>query len=126
MDKDFYNKSSSDSLGWDPSWFGCEEFNVDLVKAVQKWQKANGLTADGLVGPMTYRRIWTEREVNISDYEPKKNVILQVISTLFIMVISFQSNGKKLFYGTTTMGSKQTRVVILTTLENLIENPPCL
>ena len=74
MDKDFYNKSSSDSLGWDPSWFGCEEFNVDLTKAVQKWQKANGLTADGLVGPMTYRRVWTEREVNISDYEPKKNV----------------------------------------------------
>lgn len=74
MDKDFYNKSSSDSLGWDPSWFGCEEFNVDLMKAVQKWQKANGLTADGLVGPMTYRRAWTEREVNISDYEPKKNV----------------------------------------------------
>jgi hypothetical protein len=74
MDKDFYNKSSSDSLGWDPSWFGCKEFNVDLVKAVQKWQKAHGLTADGLVGPMTYRRVWTEREVNISDYEPKKNI----------------------------------------------------
>lgn len=77
MDKDFYNKSSSDSLGWDPSWFGCSEFDIELVKAVQKWQKANGLTADGLVGPMTYRRVWTEREVNISDYTPDKNVISQ-------------------------------------------------
>jgi len=73
MDKDFYNKSSSDSLGWDPSWFGCKEFDVNLVKAVQKWQRTNNLKADGLVGPTTYRRIWTEREANISDHEPKKN-----------------------------------------------------
>jgi hypothetical protein len=70
MDKDFYNKSSSDSLGWKPSWFGCSEFDFELVKAVQKWQKANGLTGDGLVGPMTYRRIWTEREASISDHKP--------------------------------------------------------
>ena len=70
MDKNFYNKSSSDSLGWLPSWFGCEEFDNNLVKAVQKWQKEHNLTADGLVGPMTYRRVWTDREANISDYEP--------------------------------------------------------
>ena len=75
MDKDFYNKSSSDSLGWEPSWFGCDEFDVNLVKAVQKWQKKNGLTADGLVGPATYRRIWTEREADISDHEPRKNLL---------------------------------------------------
>ena len=71
IDKDFYNKSSSDSLGWDPSWFGCDEFDFNLVKAIQKWQRSNSLTGDGLVGPMTYRRIWTEREASISDYEPK-------------------------------------------------------
>ena len=53
---------------------GVNEFDVNLVKAVQKWQRANGLTGDGLVGPMTYRRIWTEREASISDYEPRKNV----------------------------------------------------
>ena len=71
MDKDFYNSSSAEKLGWNPSWFGCKEFDVDLVKAVQKWQRARGLTGDGLVGPMTYRRVWTEREVNISSYEPQ-------------------------------------------------------
>jgi hypothetical protein len=70
MDKDFYNKSSSDSLGWDPTWFGCDEFDFNLVKAVQKWQRQNGLAGDGLVGPMTYRRVWTEREANISDHDP--------------------------------------------------------
>ena len=36
MDKDFYNKSSADSLGWDPSWFGCEEFDFNLVKLIMK------------------------------------------------------------------------------------------
>ena len=72
MDKDFYNKSSSDSLGWKPEWFESDEFDFNLVKKVQKWQRKNGLKADGLVGPTTYRRIWTERESNISSYEPKK------------------------------------------------------
>ena len=74
IDKNFYNKSSSDSLGWTPEWFNCTEFDNALVKAVQKWQRANGLTADGLVGPMTYRRVWTERQSNISDFSPKKRL----------------------------------------------------
>jgi len=70
MDTEFYNKSSSDSLGWLPSWFGCTEFNNALVEAVKRWQRQHGLTADGLVGPMTYRRVWTDREAHISDHEP--------------------------------------------------------
>tara|TARA_Y100000310_G_scaffold20609_2_gene19993 strand:+ start:2585 stop:3529 length:945 start_codon:yes stop_codon:yes gene_type:complete len=74
MDKDFYNSSSAEKLGWTPSWFGCDEFDVNLVKAVQRWQKERVLSADGLVGPMTYRRVWTEREANISDYKPKRNI----------------------------------------------------
>jgi hypothetical protein len=74
VDKDFYNKSSADSLGWTPGWFDCKEFNIDLVKAVQKWQRLHGLTADGLVGPTTYRRVWTDREADISDHKPLKNV----------------------------------------------------
>jgi len=68
IDKDFYNQASAAKLGWEPSWFGCEEFDNNLVKEVQKWQRVHGLTADGLVGPMTYRRVWTEREASISDW----------------------------------------------------------
>ena len=68
MDKVFYNKSSADSLGWEPSWFGVNYFDEDLVKAIKKWQKENGLTADGLCGPTTYRRLWTQRESNIKEF----------------------------------------------------------
>ena len=71
MDKDFYNKSSADSLGWEPTWFGADSFDEELVKKVQRWQKKLGLKADGLVGPMTYRRVWTERQSNISEFKPR-------------------------------------------------------
>ena len=68
MDKIFYNKSSADSLGWQPTWFGVYQHDEDLVGAIRKWQKANGLTADGLCGPTTYRRIWTQRESQIGKH----------------------------------------------------------
>ena len=71
MDKVFYNQASADKLGWKPQWFGCEENDERLVKAIKNWQKDNGLTADGMCGPGTYRRIVTQRLSNIDDYEPK-------------------------------------------------------
>jgi len=68
VDKVFYNKSSSDSLGWEPDWFGAVYHDEDLVGEIRKWQKKRGLVADGLCGPTTYRRIWTERESDIGTY----------------------------------------------------------
>ena len=69
----FYNSCSSNKLGWNPTWFGVFEFDEDLTKAIKKWQKNHNLKADGLVGPMTFRRIFTERETNIDTYIPKEN-----------------------------------------------------
>ena len=70
VDKIFYNEASAAKLGWTPDWFGCKEHDEDLVKAIRKWQKERGLTADGMCGPSTHRRIFNERLSNIDDYEP--------------------------------------------------------
>ena len=68
VDKVFYNEASAAKLGWDPTWFGCTDFDEKFVRAIKKWQKENRLTADGLCGPGTFRRLWTDRESKISDY----------------------------------------------------------
>ena len=70
MDKHFYNEASAKKLGWEPSWFGEKYFDDKLVRAIKKWQKARRLTGDGLCGPMTFRRLWTERQADIDEYKP--------------------------------------------------------
>jgi hypothetical protein len=70
MDKHFYNEASAKKLGWEPSWFGEKYFDDKLVRAVKKWQRVRGLAADGLCGPATFRRLWTERQADIDDYKP--------------------------------------------------------
>ena len=61
VDKNFYNEASALKLGWDPSWFGCTLFDEDLVSAIKKWQRKNNITSDGMCGPGTFRRVWTDR-----------------------------------------------------------------
>lgn len=61
-DKIFYNESSSKSLGWKPQWLGLKEIDYKLITAVRKFQKENGLTADGLIGPTTFRVLKTHVE----------------------------------------------------------------
>ena len=70
IDKVFYNQASGAKLDWNPSWFGVNEFDDDLIIAIKKWQKENGLSADGMCGPTTYRRIYTERCSKIDEYIP--------------------------------------------------------
>jgi hypothetical protein len=70
VDKNFYNESSANQLGWEPSWFGEKYFDDKLVRAVKKFQKQYGLVADGLCGPTTFRRLFTERSANIDEHEP--------------------------------------------------------
>ena len=70
MDKHFYNEASAKKLGWEPSWFGEKYFDDKLVRAIKKWQKQRRLTRDGLCGPMTFRRLWTERQADIDEHKP--------------------------------------------------------
>jgi len=70
MDKHFYNEASAKKLGWEPSWFGEKYFDDKLVRAIKKWQKGRDLSGDGLCGPMTFRRLWTERQADIDEHKP--------------------------------------------------------
>lgn len=61
-DKRFYNQASAARLGWSPAWFCAEDFGELLVENVKDFQRKHNLAPDGLVGPMTYARICTEKE----------------------------------------------------------------
>ena len=64
VDKEFYNEASASKLGWEPEWFipGHKLFDKKLTKAIKQWQASNGLTADGMCGPGTFRHINAEIE----------------------------------------------------------------
>ena len=64
-----YNKEQADKYGWDPSWFGCEFFNEELIQAISTFQQKHGLGSDGLCGPGTFRKLWTHREQNLPDHQ---------------------------------------------------------
>lgn len=57
-----YNKRQAKKYKWDPSWFGCQFFNEELVNAIASFQRKNGLSSDGMCGPGTYRVLWADRE----------------------------------------------------------------
>ena len=46
------------------------DFISGLIIAIKKWQKENKIKADGLCGPSTHRRIYTERYSAIDDFKP--------------------------------------------------------
>ena len=69
-----YNKALSEKYGWKPSWFDGQDgiFDEELVQLIANWQHNQGFTGDnvdGICGGGTYRRILTERESLLEDYE---------------------------------------------------------
>lgn len=70
VDKNFYNAASATKLGWEPDWFGCSAFDEELVQAVTRWQRKNKLTADGMLGPVSFRRIVAERNAKLPAQAP--------------------------------------------------------
>lgn len=57
-----YNIREAAKSGWTPEWFGATAFDTALITKIEDFQRAHGLTPDGMCGPETYRRIFTERE----------------------------------------------------------------
>lgn len=62
-----WNRQSAADYGWTPEWFGCTDFNLELLGAIKSFQHENGLKPDALCGSATYRRIWTERNIEETD-----------------------------------------------------------
>jgi len=62
-----YNKKMSNKLGWTPEWFGCSDFDDSLIEAIKKFQKSLGLTADGMCGEGTFRRVYNERLSDLAE-----------------------------------------------------------
>ena len=50
-----YNEQQAEKYGWTPEWFSATTFDQQLVDNIAAFQRANGLTADGMCGPSTYR-----------------------------------------------------------------------
>ena len=56
-----YNIGTSEKLGWKPEWFGCSDFNEELIDAIKDFQKEMGISQDGMCGPGTFRRKFSQR-----------------------------------------------------------------
>ena len=96
MDRNFYNKMSSKKLGWEPEWFGEDQFDDCLVEKIKKFQRKMGLVDDGLVGPLTHRRLMTAREAEIEMAEPSSEHILcggEEVPIAWDKVISLEDPG---------------------------------
>jgi len=68
-----YNKRSSKKYGWHPSWLDDHlyKFDKELVDCIKWFQIEHSLSVDGKVGPATFRRLLSER-----DLKETKNYIL--------------------------------------------------
>ena len=64
-----YNKKTAKKYGWRPSWFGknLKEFDSVLIKAVEKFQTEHVLDVDGKVGPATFRRLLSTRDLELPE-----------------------------------------------------------
>ena len=60
--KIFYNQGSAAKLGWSPQWFKADGFDEDLIARIEQFQDDHDLTPDGLCGPLTFRRLQSDRE----------------------------------------------------------------
>ena len=73
-----YNKRSAKKYGWHPSWFASylAEFNEELLDEIVKFQVEHDLKPDGLVGSMTFRRLLSNRELNVQEEETENFLLI--------------------------------------------------
>jgi len=63
-----YNEKSQKKFGWHPSWLeGHKYIDDDFIMAVMTFQEQHDLKADGLIGPVTFRRLLSHHEVKTEE-----------------------------------------------------------
>ena len=67
------NIDSSKKLGWTPGWFNHDDFDEHLIKLIIDFQEEFSLDQDGIVGPITYRRLETNQLCNEGFKPAKRN-----------------------------------------------------
>ena len=75
--KNRYNKKSANKHGWHPSWFAAylTEFDTELIDEVIRFQVEHDLKPDGMVGPITFRRLLALRELLDDNFREKCIII---------------------------------------------------
>jgi len=73
-----YNKRSAKKYGWHPSWLASylTDFNDELLDEIIKFQVDHDLKPDGLVGPMTFRRMLADRELKEQESETENFLLI--------------------------------------------------
>ena len=76
--KRYYNRVSAAKHGWHPSWLApyLSEFDNELQDEIVKFQVEHGLKPDGLVGPMTYRRLFADHEVKLEEKKSENYILI--------------------------------------------------
>ena len=73
-----YNQKSAKKHGWHPSWFSADliDFDNELLNEIISFQEHHDLKPDGLVGPMTYRRVLADREIQLECKNSKNHILV--------------------------------------------------
>lgn len=96
MDINFYNKMSAKKLGWEPEWFGEDQFDDQLVEKIKEFQRSMDLVDDGMAGPLTCRRLITNREAIIEMAEASSEYIIcdgEHVPIAWDKVVSLEDTG---------------------------------
>ena len=85
-----YNKESSKKYGWSPEWLNEIGFTLSLIKSIENFQNQNFLSVDGLVGPNTYRKLYTNHQT--TELKINQTIINLNLSSIFNIYEEEQEN----------------------------------
>ena len=69
MSKIEYNLKSSFDYNWSPNWFDCVKYDSELIEAISQFQKSQDIKPDGMCGPVTLKKKYSERLSQIQKHE---------------------------------------------------------